>query len=94
MCYVLQLEKAEEQEKLLEESKLKLEKRRQKEDEMRKQLQKSEVDTTPYNVTITMPYYIGRTCFTGREVCQSSRGSYWKNKEAKRSVETISGIKR
>lgn len=36
------LEKAEEQEKLLEESKVKLEKRRQKEDEMRKQLQKTE----------------------------------------------------
>ena len=41
LCW--QLEKAEEQEKLLEESKLKLEKRRQKEDEMRKQLLKTEV---------------------------------------------------
>ena len=48
MSCIEQLEKAEEQEKLLEESKVKLEKRRQKEDEMRKQLQKTEVDLYTY----------------------------------------------
>ena len=65
MCYHWQLEKAEEQEKLLEESKLKLEKRRQKEDEMRKQLQKTEVYTTQhYNVvTLTMLYYRKNTLY-------------------------------
>ena len=106
MSCIEQLEKAEEQEKLLEESKVKLEKRRQKEDEMRKQLQKTEVDvhTHTYShtrthivVTYTMIIAIhntGRTCFTGREVCQSSGGSYRKNKEAEGSVETVSSIKR
>ena len=102
MSCIEQLEKAEEQEKLLEESKVKLEKRRQKEDEMRKQLQKTEVDVHTYthihthtHSTMTIAIHnTGRTCFTGREVCQSSGGSYRQNKEAEGSVETVSSIKR